>query len=186
VRYPGPPDQPVVLSLGSRLLRIDRPPVTTGSRAVAQVRLLDESGAVVRSRDVLIPSALLTTIERDSILDRIARAATLGGARELDRTTKSRIEQLVAGISERKPAFGEVALGPAGSLWLSQSGQTGDASGRWLVLDSLFQPVAQALVPSNVTSLAYRDDQTWWATMRGDADVPYVARLQFTESPPKN
>ena len=186
VAYPGPPDQPIVFLLGQRLLRIDRPSVASDSFAVAKVRLMSHSGTVMRARDVWVPSARLSPSELDTIESRILFRAAHGGRRQLDRATRSIVETFVAEIPDRMPAFGEIALGPAGSVWLSQLGRPGEALGKWLVLDSLFQPVAQALVPSNLISMAYRDDQSWWATLLGNDDVRYVARLRFEPAPAEN
>ncbi|MEQ9401908.1 MAG: hypothetical protein RJQ04_22260 [Longimicrobiales bacterium] len=177
VGYPGPLDQPFGVGVGRRLLRIDRLRGGEETAAPVRVRLLTETGVSLREAVMWLPPVHLAEGVRDSIESHIVRGARLGGSRTISQATRSRIREFVAAIPERLRAIAEVATGPDNSVWMELQGR----SGQWLVLDSMFEPRAVATVPTNLVSMAYREDGSWWARLRGPNDLQYVARLTFAE-----
>jgi hypothetical protein len=178
MRYPGPPDDPVVFDgCLDRTLRIDRPYPRNGEASVL-LQLIDRSGAVLRRREIRLSAPRLTKARRDSIENAIVNAAAHGGGRPLDRETGRRIREFVDAIPDRLPGFDEARRGASGTIWLRTAADDVTTQ-KWIVLDSLFLPVAHAVVPATAGVLVVEDDGSWLTTGVDDPSVPFVARIEF-------
>ena len=183
-RYPGPPDQPVILfGDGLRYLRIDRPDPAGNESAIANFELFSSAGNTLRRGSVAFPAVRLSSQARDSIVEALLRTASLGGGRTVEASVRQSILQFVDAIPDQRPAFDVAFYGADGTVWLRPSSQEDPQVQTWVVVDSTFTPIREARLPNNVVTLSYTNDETWWATLRAEADVIYVARLRFAVEP---
>lgn len=177
--FPGPDASPIISysARTGRVMRIERPIPEPGQSAAVTLLLSTAEGTLVRTRTIALGAVPLTSAVKDSLWNLLATNATLGGAAVLDRRTEETLKD-VAEWPDYFPAIDEFVWGPAGSMWLRRAGLERAGQSIWLVLDSLFTPVAHALLPPTSAFFRFQRDQAW-VTLETEEGEPYVARLRF-------
>jgi len=179
IGYPGPEEYPIVTYRPKehRVLRIERPVPVSPDEALVTLELVEEDGRVVRNRTLRLDPVRISAEVRDSLWGRLVRSGTLGGRMPLDRATEKELKQ-VAAWPDFFPPVETYARGPKESLWLKRAGAELEGKGEWLVVDSMFSPVARVFLPPNVSQFGFHRDQPW-ATLTDESGVPFVARIRF-------
>ena len=178
VGYAGPDDSPIVSrdERSGRFLRIDRPIPAAGHSAEVRIQRLTEYGTLLYGRTLTFKPRTISAAFRDSVRQVMQRSATAGGRLPLDAATMRALDEL-GRLSDYFPAVQTSANGPNGSLWLKQWGPSTDGMADWIVLDSLFTPVARARVPALAENFGFPGQQPW-ATMTDADGIPIVVRFR--------
>ena len=179
IRYPDPDDSPIVWYDASRRLftRIDRAIVPPPKEASLRFQLIDANGTVLRARRIPVTAVPFQSQTRDSLWKMVVRAATFDGARTLDRTAAQTLERTIV-WPRYWPAVTTAVPGLDGSIWLKRANPNPNSPAEWLVVDSLFNAIARAIVPSGVSNLGFRMGRGW-GTETTREGIPFVARFRI-------
>ncbi len=179
VRYDGPADHSVLFYLPKRreVVRIDRP-VTAGAGSTNIVLTKYRNGFRRRYREIAVNNERLSAGHRDSIEARLLRGASWDGQRAVAGDFKYAISELVRGIPAELPGF-EAAVSSDDQIWLQLYANATEQHREWLVLNTDFEPLARAFIPSDVVRMSVLSDGVWWVTMQGTLDSRYFGRIRL-------
>jgi len=182
IAFPGPYEGPTVLRQPHqgrlRFLTVENLRAHRGEPPLVRLRLTEESGTVIRERDLALEPVPFSPALRDSLWMRLLNSASLGGGRSLEPTTLRHLREIANSWPEYLSAFEQASAGPDGLLFLKRPVSNPTEPREWLVVDSLFNPVAKAYLPPAVERLSFIGNQ-FWATAIDELDVRFVARVRF-------
>jgi hypothetical protein len=188
ISFPGPYEGPAVIPRPHqgqlRFLTVKNLRAHRGEAPLIRFGLTEESGTVIRERDLALEPVPFSSALRDSLWTRLLNSASLGGGRNLEPTTLRHLSEVANNWPEYLPAFEQAAVGPDGLLFLKRPASDPTEVREWLVVDSLFNPVARAYLPAAVDRISFIGGQ-FWATAIDDLGVRYVARVRFEERSPR-
>ncbi len=184
ISFPGPYEGPAVIPRPHqgrlRFLSVENLRAHRGEAPLIRLRLTEESGTVIRERDLALEPVPFSPALRDSLRTRLLNSASFGGRRNLEPTTLRHLREIANSWPEYLPAFEQASAGPDGLLFLKRPASNPTEPREWLVVDSLFNPVARAYLPPAVERLSFIGNQ-FWATAIDELDVRFVARVRFEE-----
>jgi hypothetical protein len=182
VSYPGPSDGPLVFYFAERerMLRVDRP--WPGSDGVTRVALqwMDGRGAPTQRRELVIDPVPFAGEARDSARARVFNSVMFR-RKTLSRELERQLNALTA-WPDHYPAFETAMLRDDGTIWLKTPEARRGQPTHWLVVDSLFTPVARAYLPAGTAPLLW-DGPDAWTSLTSPSGEPFIARLRQRAAP---
>jgi hypothetical protein len=181
IGLPGPSYEPIVLYRFStrRAVRVQQSTRLNSGRAAVRIDLIDEEGHVIRTGELDFDPTPLPRSVRDSLWHALLNRASFDGRRRVDGRTERFLADVVP-WTDHYPPVTAARSGPGSTLWLRLPVRS-DNEAEWIVLDSMFNPIARAVLGSNARSFAFRGGGQAWITVVSEEGVPFVARLRFRD-----